>query len=107
MVAVAETLLDGDAVRDALADEDPVIDAVIVGERVCVAVPVGDRVMVDVGVGEGGNVSRAINDTPENSIFRSVFHLINICCPLLVTDCNPPCIPDNAKIFSADSSTPS
>ncbi len=58
---------------------DAVRDGVTVCERVCVAVPVGERVDVLVGVGDGGNVSRAISDTPENSTFTSVFHFIKIC----------------------------
>ncbi len=66
------------ALADGLAVADRVCDGVAV--CVCVALRVADADGVTdvVGDGDGGNVSRAIRDTPDISILRSVFHLIYI-----------------------------
>ena len=100
---------------------DNVCEAVAVADEVCelLGLRLADRVADDVAVadadadgvgdGDGGSVSRAIRDTPENSIFISLVHLINIDCPLLLTvpRADAARFPDAAKICRALSVAPS
>ncbi len=113
----SETVLEGltvcvcVCVSVALAVGLAVADRVCVGVAVCVCVVLrvadADGVIDLVGVGDGGNVSRAISDTPEYSILTSEFHFIYIDCPLPVIAAKPECDPDCWNNRGAVSESPS